>query len=502
LVIHNGINSSVRQLLVSSLLSTFGFSVALHLNSYWNSQITLGVGLISGLLLITFILYKEIKNSPGSKSGYRNDSGQIPNEAQNQLKILLITDDIKDRHMLLSYIDSWGINVDTHSNSLRAFAELVNQAESDDGYTTVIVDSLNLDMDPAQFAKYIQLDAALSDIHLIHISPEHSATHKQQLLNAGYKTVLQTPIDKTILFDALHTDKLQTADGKNITRLIKHYSSKTNIRQPLDILLAISNQEEQEQFRNTLERNGQRAYTANSGAETLNALQTHRFDLIILDFQMPDMEGKELVKIYYYTYLNEDWMPFIALVDEATPEVLSNCREAEVNAILVRPVEEKELLITVADIASSKSKQTESIDKNWQPPHMPNIQIRDFDDQILNTKTLIQLEELSSSSNFLGQLTTKFNQDMDILIDGLEQSIRNNCFTDFKDLIYALKDSSCNLGADALHQLSLLALQINQKEFQGQAEIILEEINETLSETKHALQDFTLKQNSSATEHE
>jgi hypothetical protein len=91
---------------------------------------------------------------------------------------------------------------------------------------------------------------------------------------------------------------------------------------------------------------------------------------------------------------------------------------------------------------------------------------------------------------------------MDILMDGLEQSIQNNCFTDFKDLIYALKDSSCNLGADSLHRLSLLALQINQREFQSQSEVILKEIRETYSKTKYALQNHIIKRNSSATEKE
>jgi two-component system sensor histidine kinase RpfC len=404
--------------------------------------------------------------------------------------------------MLFSYIESWGINVDTYNSSLRAFAELVNHAESDYGYTTVIVDSLNLDMDPIQFAKYIQLDSGLSNLHLIHISPELSLDQKKQLLDAGYTTLLNTPLDKTILLDALHDHKAKTTTGSNITRFIKHYSSKTNERQPLDILLAISNKAEQELFSVTLEHNGQRVYTVSSGSQALDALNTHQFDLVILDFNMPDIEGKEIIRLYYYTYLNEDWVPFIALVNEANPEVMGQCREAEVNAILVRPVEKNELLITVSDIASSKTKRAESIDKHWQPPHIHETQIHDNDDQILNAQTLMQLEELSSSNNFLSQLTTKFNHDMDILMDGLEQSIQNNCFTDFKDLIYALKDSSCNLGADSLHKLSLLALQINQREFQGQADIIFKEIRETLSKTKYALQNHVVKQNSSATESE
>jgi two-component system sensor histidine kinase RpfC len=503
LVIHYGINSSTRQLLASCSLAAIGFAATLMLSSYWHSNIELGLGLIFGLFLITIILYREGKDF--SDKGHISLADQTDHTLatnHSSIKLLFITNDTKDRHMLLSYIDSWGINVDIHNSSLRAFAELALNAESDDSYSTVIVDPINLDMDPIQFAQHIKLDSALSSIQLIHLSPEHSNLHEEQLMDAGYSVLLKTPIDKAILFDALHKDSTNTARGKNVTKFIEHYASKSSMRQPLDILLAISDAEEQKTFRNSLELNRQRVYVVTSGSEALDALNTHQFDMVILDFRLPDMEGKEIIKIYHYTYINEEWTPFIALVDEASPEVLAQCREAEVNSILVRPVEKNELLITVADIAASKTKRAENIDKHWQPPHINEAQIRDCNDQLLNTKTLVQIQKLSSCDNFLEQLTNRFNQDMDILMEGLDNSVQNNCFTDYKDLIYALKDSSCNLGADALHKLSLIALQINQREFQGQAVTILEDIKETLSKTKYALHNHALKHKSSATDKE
>ncbi len=502
-IIHNGINSNTRQLLISSFLAVSSFTTVLYLSSYWNSHLELGVGLISGLTFISLILFREITNNSNNNHIVQEETVKPTlKDKHSSLNVLFITNDTHDRHMLLSYIDSWGITIETSNSSLRAFAELANSAESENRFTTVIVDALNLDMDPIQLATYIKLDNALSKIHLIHISPEYSTDHETRLMDAGYSTLLKTPIDKTILFDALHTHNEQLAKGKNITKLISHYASKASFRQPLDILLAIADTTEQQQFRTNLENNGQRVYAVNSGSQTLDALNTHQFDIIILDFNMPDMGGNEIINLYYYTYLNEEWIPFIALVDAASPEVLSQCRDAEVNAILVRPVEENELLITVADIASSRTKRAENIDKHWQPPYIHETQIRDGNDQILNTKTLTQIEQLSSSNNFLEQLAANFNQDMDVLIEGIEKAIDNNCFTDYKDLIYALKDSSCNLGADALHKLSLIALQINQREFQGQATTILEDIKETLSKTKYALHNHALKQKSSATDND
>lgn len=499
LTIRNILNTKSHKILASIILSALCLAAVVYLSSYWSYQTT--IGMIIGLLLIPLIFYKSNNDSHSDKAIATHD--QTPNQDdQNELKLLLLTNDLKDRHLLLSHIDSWGINVVTSNSSLRAFAELVNHAESNSGFTTIIVDSLNLDMDPIQFAKYIQLDSYLSNIHLIHIAPEHSIEHKEQLLDAGYATLLTTPIDKTILFDALHSKKNCLTSDKNITQLISRYSSKSTVRQPLDILLAISDKADQEIFRAILEQDEQRVYTVNNGSQTLDALDTHLFDLVILDFNMRDIESVEIIRLHNYTNINEEWIPFIALVDEATPEVLSQCRGAEVNAILVRPVGEKELLITVADIASSRTKQAESIDKHWHPPHISETQIKDTGSNILNTQTLLQLKELSSSNNFLSQLTTKFNQDMDVLMDGLERSINDNSFTDFKDLIYAMKDSSCNLGADALHEISLLALQITQQDFQSQSRLVLKEIQETLAETKSDLQSYVIERDNSVSRKE
>ncbi len=498
LILHHGSTAQNRELLLTTSFSIIGFATTLYRSDYWNSQIILGTGILIGLTLTTLILYRNKTIQRALALTHAEKSAGT----QHGIKLLLITNDYKDRHMLLSYIDSWGINVAICNSTIRAFAELVNSAEDGNGYTTVIVDSLNLDMDPMLLGKSIQSDNELFKTHLIYISPEHEVWQREQLIEAGYTTILTTPIDKTLLFNALHISDSKTADDDNISRLIHHYSSKTNNKPSLDILLAVCDKPEQELFRTALEHNGHRIYTVSDGFQTLNALQTHQFDIVVLDFHMPDMDGSEVIRLYYYTYLSEDWIPFIALVDRATPETLSQCRAAEVSAILARPVKKEELLITISDIASSRTKQTETIDRHWHQSHLHKTLIKDDYKHIINTQTLIQLEKLSSSKDFLTKLTTTFNDDMDCIMEGLARSIDNNSFTDFKDLAYALKDSSCNMGAVLLHKLSLLALQINQREFNEQARTLLKEIHEALAETKRTLQDYAQVQGNSASNNE
>ncbi|MCP3671159.1 MAG: response regulator, partial [Gammaproteobacteria bacterium] len=390
-------------------------------------------------------------------------------ENQKHQKILLITPDATDRHMLLNFIDSWGIQVHVCNSAARGFAELLNTTNRENGYSTVIVDSLNLDMDPTQFSRSLRLDSTLDTIHLIHISPGQNSEYEAQLINAGYSRVVNTPLDKTILFDALHTTESKSPSNNNITHLINHYSSKENLRQPIDILLATPDLDEQKALRNILEHDGQRVYSVNNGSQALDALNTHQFDLVIIEFNMSDINGRDVIRLHYYTYLNQEWVPFVALVGEATAEVISQCRETGVATILVRPVSEQKLLSTIADIATSKAKQADSINNYNHPLHSLNEPTKNGHNQTLNIQTIMQLEHLSPSDDFLDQLISGFNHDVSQLLDAIERSIETNRFTEFKDLSHALRDSSCNIGADSLHRLSLQALQINRHNFQKQA---------------------------------
>ncbi len=486
------------------------FAVTLLLIFGGESVAPIGMGLLFGMVVMTLLILKHIhiKETEAVDDvlapNIPTDAKQPPQntEQHDGLKVLLITQDALDRHMVLSYINSWKIPIKICNSTIRAFAELINAVENGAGYTTVIIDSLNLDMGSIQFSKSLRFDNKLNDIDLIHISPEQPKEQKTQLLAAGYSKLISIPLDKTILFDALHTSTTELQGDSNITKLISRYSSKTGSAQPSDILLAIGNPIEQTLFRSILEKDGQRVYTVSTGSQALEALNTHQFDMVIIDLKLPDINGKDVIKLYYYTNLTRNWVPFIALVDEATPSVLSQCREAEVDAILARPVSEQQLRMTVTDIAASKAKQIENIDSSWKPAHNRNSLTADNSDLILNTHTLRQLENLSSESAFLELMISNFHEDMSRSLNGLQRAIDNHRFIEFQDFAHALRDTSSNLGAVSLQRLSLMALQINQNEFQQQGTPLLNELHLALSKTMHALREYVVNCSNEAKEKE
>lgn len=510
LILSHGLNGQTRDFRICTSLSIIGFSFVLYFGDFWRSQTNLGMGLLFGMVVMAILITRHTnkKETDTDTIGHELIS-QVDYQQQTQNtamheehKVLLITHDTLDRHMILSYINSWKIPLTVCDNTVRACAEIINAEEKGIGYTSVIVDSLNLDMDPIQFSKSLKFDNKLGDISLIYISPEQHQEQETQLLAAGYSKLISLPLDKTILYDAIHTTAPEQHGDSRITRLISRYSSKKSSTQPSDILLAIGNPIEQTLFRTILEKNGQRVYSVSSGSQALDALNTHQFDMVIIDLNMSDIDGKDVIRLYYYTYLNQEWVPFIALIDEATPSALAQCREAEVDAIMVRPVSEQKLLMTVADIAASNKKQAENINIQWRPTLRHNTLTADKSDLIINTHTLRQLENLSSDSAFLDSMISNFFEDMSKSLSGLQHAIDNLRFTEFQDFAHALRDTSSNLGAISLHRLSLMALQINQNEFQQQGKLLLNELNLALSKTMHALHEYVINCDNAATKKE
>ncbi len=510
LILINGLHRPSRAVWVTTSLSAIGFTSVLFINSYWGSQQYLGFGLLSGMVLTSLLISNylnkyRIREAPGLPVTFIKveTKPSLQNPAKHdQNKLLLITPDSTDRHLLLNYIDSWGIKIDVCNSAVRAFAELLNAASRGAGYSIVIVDSINLDMEPIQFCKSLRSDNTLNHINLLHLSPGYGSDNETQLLDAGYSKVLKTPLDKTILFDALHATNPIPQENDNITQLIHHYESKDSSPQPSDILLATSDFTEQNNLKEILEQEGQRVYTVRNGSEALDALNTHQFDIVIIDFKMHDIKGKDVIRLYYYTYPSQDWIPFVALVDKATPEILSQCRETEVDAVLTRPIEKQKLLTTIADITTARIKQTSNPDSPAISTSSCSTSTTDGNSQVLNIQTLRQLEHLSPSDEFLDQLISRFDEDMVQLLDTLKLAIENNQYSEFMDQSHALRDSSCNIGADLLHHLSLQALQISQHEFKKQGKLILDELNIAQAKTKYALHNYVIQRNNSATETE
>src|SRR6185437_9938521 len=115
----------------------------------------------------------------------------------------------------------------------------------------------------------------------------------------------------------------------------------------LRILIAEDNAANCKILRRILELAGHQVAIAMDGASALDAMGRERFDLVLMDINMPEMSGYEVTKMYRVEHLSDARLPIIALTADGTSETERLCRDAGLDAVLTKPVEASQLLAAI-----------------------------------------------------------------------------------------------------------------------------------------------------------
>jgi len=412
------------------------------------------------------------------------------NELSN-IHVLILAE--HNAHHLSNYLRMWGVTFDWDNNPTNAIHNL-SKAKPRDPYNSIIVDSdhvKNSNFDVDEFA--LQCRKYYS-------SPMILITNEQDedLGNIdGYNFVLQTPLNKSELYIALHAVNIELINGNNAIDFNKYAETTTGNLPNLNILIAEDNPTNQLVITKILERAHHIPHIVNNGQEALDALEENNYyDIVILDMQMPVMGGIEAAKIYNYTASRGNKAPIIVLTADVTTEALKECEEANVEAYLTKPIDVDKLLSTIAMLAKRK---TYSLTVNSNARRKEVVTKHDTNEfsscpkesVIVDYKTLNDLKLLSEDKYFLASLLTSYISDTQKLIHTMEDAIAKRDFEKYNDLSHALKGSSGSVGAIALHNLCSGRL---YGELPDSVYISsLRELVRTFSETRILLEDFLKK---------
>lgn len=401
-------------------------------------------------------------------------------------RVLMISSDTGSRSLVLGYLKIWEVELSTAENAAQAFALLVNAAHSSRPFHTVLVDQEHIDMYPLQFITAAKSEATLSGLSLVLIREKDDNKMADEYLKAGYSYVLESPVEKRLLFNALHASvTAQHYEDNDVIWLNDRYKRHAGIRQSgLKILVAEDNAINQKVISKILESAGHRPVLVTNGEQALDALGKETFDLVILDMQMPVVSGLEVVKIHRFTAPKDSSVRFLILTANATTEAMTECREAGVDGYLTKPIEPAKLLNQIDRIVpkkDAKSVDTSSI-------RGPDIRISaPQQEHVLNDATLASLEIMDKRSSFIPELIHGFLWDTEQLLEDMEKAMREKRHQDFKDLAHAMKGSAGSVGAQSLYDLCSSVSGIPEKEMNKKASSLMHDLITQYESTRYEL---------------
>ncbi|MEQ1590051.1 MAG: ATP-binding protein [Gallionella sp.] len=365
----------------------------------------------------------------------------------HQMRVFGIGMTTEEQASVDAYMTSWGGRF-THAESLNQLLSLLEQIPSNGQRSHVVLCRPHgVICDNKAFAAQLFAAHSPSKVTLIILDADNYS--EPQLMRMGYKCLLTTPIDKTLLFNTVHSVRSVDAESKDVISFMRHYERANTEKQKLNILIADDNGTNRIILSKILERAGHNVNMVENGEQALDVLEEHAYDLTIMDMNMPVMGGLEAFKIYRATDSNKPPMPVIILTASATVEAKQACEEAGVDAFLTKPIETHSLLETIKRLTSTHQQPSLAI----KPAKTPLASI-EINSTVLNENTVHQLKVLGGGENdFLDVVIKGFILEGEQLLSGMQEALLKGEYTTFKELAHALKGSSGNLGAETLFQV-------------------------------------------------
>jgi len=301
---------------------------------------------------------------------------------------------------------------------------------------------------PLALPEAVQREPALAGTGLVLLG-RGGAEGASSYLYAGYASVLPLPVDKPLLFNALHALESEPVEGEGVVRLADRRAGPAAPRRRLRVLVAEDNPVNRKVMRAVLERAGHTVRVVEDGEAALDALEQGGWDLVILDMQMPRMSGLEVLKLHRFMDTEGRRTPVLMLTANATPEAVAACEEAGADAYLTKPVDARTLLACIDRLAGEEPEAAAPDAGAAAPRTVTVLQRPRGGDRLLDEDKLRELETLTDDPGFVSDLLSGFMKDAQTLIARMQAAVTAGRLHEFKDWVHALKGSAGNVGAEA-----------------------------------------------------
>ncbi|MGF1608677.1 MAG: ATP-binding protein [Kiloniellales bacterium] len=329
---------------------------------------------------------------------------------------------------------------------------LEDELAADERYHIVLVDERDPALDPHAVVETARACDPGGDFAFILLTAQQPDL--LQVARQGFFSSLLLPLEPAPLLAALHAaqsfDPARSEPGEGARRRAAAIARQRKLR----VLVAEDNVVNRMVTAKILQRAGHSPFLVQTGDEALDALEEQRFDLVLMDVNMPGTSGLDVTKLYRFAHLGEAHLPILALTADATPETRQLCKEAGMDGFITKPVEAARLLDVVHSFTGE------------QPPTFEQTlgegQVTDITrhprfvgeaDPVIDKQALSDLESLDPRSDFLAEVLDNFIRDTEQVIEELQASYARGSMADLRDSAHALRSSAANIGARRIHRL-------------------------------------------------
>jgi PAS domain S-box-containing protein len=367
-------------------------------------------------------------------------------------KVLIVDDNETNRKLLMIQCHNLGMETVVTSSGKEALSTLKNQQFFD----LAILDMQMPSMDGVTLGKQIHLLSDYNNLPLILLSSINNTEISDYIKQVHWSATLSKPIKQSQLSNILVKVCSNESNLLKSFNSIKNQLPFDNIANiaPLKILIAEDNIINQKVIINILKRLGYRAEVVANGVEVLETLRRQSYDLILMDVQMPEMDGltatRQIRTLWDIPNSNFHGNPphIIAMTANAMEGDREICLAAGMDDYLSKPVRVDSLVQKLKNL--KKTNSVSDIISNIKPQPENSMSQLDFN-------IIAELKEMIGEEDFeevFPDLINAYLEDTPKLIQGLVNALKTQNKQEMKINAHTLKSSSISLGAIKLSELS------------------------------------------------
>jgi two-component system sensor histidine kinase RpfC len=416
-------------------------------------------------------------------------AGQAPEATfrLNDIRIMLLGFAETELRVLEHDLATWGARTGREAGLEAAGARLAEAQSLGHPYHLVMVREAE-DIDPQRIVGRLQSLRGQKHPPLVLCTRGVSPDRSSDALASGFVAVLEMPFQKRLLFNAIHSATAIQENQEGVISLSDYYAARDANKRRYQILVAEDNAVNQRVIVGILERAGHRVKVVGDGEQALDVLENERFDVIIMDLNMPELGGLDAARAYRFMDPEAIHVPIIMLSADVTSEARKECEAAGIDAFLPKPVEARRLLDTIAGLIAKRASDQEAAAGSTG----------ETEAMVVNPAALTELEMIGSGSTFMPELVNGFIQDGEALLRQMEAAIAAKQYDTLKDLVHAMKGSAVTLGADQLCKTCVGINAQTSAELEAGGPRVLKVVREHFQQARTSLLEYLKKSQSAA----
>jgi signal transduction histidine kinase/CheY-like chemotaxis protein len=262
------------------------------------------------------------------------------------LRVLVVDDDFPSGEILSAYVKNWGCSVVAVNNATDGIKKLRENFSAATPFDLAIIDKRMPDMDGFDLAAEVKKDPHLKCTKMILVTAFDRSEQMTDAIDSGFSAYLTKPVKQSDFYDTLVNlygrNALVTDHAFN--RLMSSQVTDPSASSQKRILVAEDNAVNQLLVLTILKKLGYNAQAVANGREAVDEFARGTFDLVLMDCQMPEMDGFEATKaIREIEKRTNTHIPIVALTANAMKEDEQRCLDSGMDAYLAKPIKREKL---------------------------------------------------------------------------------------------------------------------------------------------------------------